>query len=155
MQPPDIGETWFEETRQQTGWLASNARPGGLADAFALAAPWSALKAVETAVRQAISPLVTALESHIAHPETFGAALDIVFQAQAEPGTPEAAVALYERIAEAGLTAAIDAGGSVAHHYGVGRTRRSYFARERGPEAMLALQAIKNALDPNGVLRPI
>ena len=152
---PELGETWFEEARTQSGWMSANARPGGIADMLAVFAPWSVIKGVEAAVRKAISPLVRELEVHLGHPSIEGAALDIRFSADANPATPEGAIALYQRIADAGLTAALAAGGSVTHHFGIGQTRRAYFERERGPVAMAALRAIKGALDPNGVLPAI
>jgi alkyldihydroxyacetonephosphate synthase len=150
-QPPEIGDAWFD-ARTTTDWLTANARPGGLADRFAVSSPWSAVKTVEAAMRQAIVPLVTHLNVQIAHCTPHGAAIEVGWQAQAEPATPTEALALYERIVNAGLTACLDAGGTVAHHFGIGRTRQRYFARERGPAAMAALQAIKAALDPNHIL---
>jgi alkyldihydroxyacetonephosphate synthase len=150
--PPEVGEKWFDEERSRTDWLAPNARPGGLADAFAVSAPWSVVKAVYSAVLAAISPLVTHLDSQISHAYPTGAALTFGFQAQAEPATPEAAAALYERIALAAFTAVQEAGGSIAHHYGVGSTRAAFFRHERGEGATAALRAVKNAFDPNGIL---
>jgi alkyldihydroxyacetonephosphate synthase len=148
----DIGEAWLDANRAGTGAMAANGRPGGVADVLALSAPWSSLKAVEAQVRAAIEPLATRLEMQIGHAYPHGAALDVAFEAQAEPATPEAAMQLYTRITAAGLEAAHDAGASVTHHYGVGRTRREAFLRERGAAGVAALRAIKSALDPNGVL---
>lgn len=150
--PAEIGEKWFDDERGRTDWLAPNARPGGLADVFAVSAPWSAVKAVYDAARVAVSPLVTHLDIQISHAYPTGAAITIGFQAQAEPATPEAAVKLYERIAAAGYSAIREAGGSLAHHYGVGSTRRAFFPQERGDGATAALRALKDAFDPNGIL---
>jgi alkyldihydroxyacetonephosphate synthase len=153
--PPEVGDTWFEEQRQNTGWLSPNARSGGLADVLAVSVPWSQVKAVYNAMHRAMSPLVTQLRGQFAHATSNGAALEFFFEAQAEPGSPEAALDLYERIVDTGLSACQNAGGSVAHHYGVGRTRAEAFIRERGPEQMNALHLIKCALDPNGILPPL
>ncbi|MES2464373.1 MAG: FAD-binding oxidoreductase [Armatimonadota bacterium] len=150
--PAEIGEKWFDEERSRTDWLAPNARPGGLADVFAVSAPWSAIKAVYAAARAAVNPLVTHLDIQITHAYPTGAAVTCRFEAQAEPPTPEAAAELYGRIAAAVFSAIEAAGGSIAHHYGVGSTRRAFFQQERGPEATAALRALKNAFDPNGVL---
>ncbi len=150
--PGEIGERWFDEERGRTDWLAPNARPGGLADVFAVSAPWSSVKAVCESVRAAVSPLVTHLDIQISHAYPTGAAVTIGFQAQAEPATPEEAVQLYERIATAGYTAVLEAEGSVAHHYGVGSTRRAFFKQERGDTASDVLKALKDAFDPNVVL---
>ena len=151
--PGDIGEAWWEE-RFQTGWMAPNARASGLADVLAVSAPWSKLPAVYDAMRRAVSPLVTQLHGHVGHAYPTGAALDITFQAQAEPATPDAAIDLHRRILAAGLNACADAGGSVAHHYGVGVAKRDFLAREHGETGLLLLRRLKAALDPNDILNP-
>lgn len=152
-QSPDLGETWWDE-RHQSGWLAPNARPGGLADVFALSAIWKNARDVESAVRAAVSPLVSRLFVHAGHAYPTGVALDFSFEAQADPGTPEAAAALYTRIRDAAAQACHDAGGAFAHHYGVGIARPSALLNELGPAGLSALRAIKAALDPNNILNP-
>jgi alkyldihydroxyacetonephosphate synthase len=152
-QPPDIGDSWWD-TRHQTGWLAPNARAGGLADVFALSATWSTLPAVHDAVRAALSPLVTGLSAHVGHAYSTGAALDFTWEAQAEPATPDAATDLYERICQTAFAACRNAGGSVAHHYGIGLARADAWQAERGEAGLLAWRRIKAALDPNNILNP-
>ena len=147
----DIGEAWFERREETTAW-AANGRPGGLADVFAIGATWSTIKRVEKAVRAALSPFVTRLALEIAHPTPNGAILEWVWEAQADPPTPEEYIALYGRIANASSHAARAADGVIAPSFGVGATRAEAFAAERGPEAMRLLQTLKTALDPNGIL---
>ena len=54
---------------------------------------------------------------------------------------------------DAGQRAVLDAGGALSHHHGVGLNRARFV-----PEALGAgfdvFQAVKDALDPNGVLNP-
>lgn len=152
-QPPDVGETFWDE-RFQTGWLAPNARAGGLADVFALSATWKQARAVHDAVRAALSPLVTQLHVHSGHADANGAALDFVFQARAEPATPDAATDLYERIRNAAADACRAAGGAFVHHYGVGVARPGALEDQNGDAGRLVLARIKTALDPNNVLNP-
>jgi alkyldihydroxyacetonephosphate synthase len=83
-----------------------------------------------------------------------GASLDFTWEAQAEPATPDAARDLYERICQAAFSACRDAGGSVAHHYGVGLARADAWQAERGEAGLLAWRRIKAALDPNNILNP-
>lgn len=147
------GDNWHRRW-QETDYLAANARPGGLADVFALAAPWTQLKALEVAARNAVAPLVTSLSIEIAHPTPHGAALELTVEAQAEPAAAEAALTLHRRITEALSSACQSQGGTMAHHYGIGRARRAQFAAERGPIVLAALRAIKAALDPNQILNP-
>ncbi len=152
-QSPDIGEAWWEE-RFETGWMAPNGRPGGIADVFAVSAPWSRLGGVYAAMGTALAPLVTQRHAHIGHAYASGAALNIIFEAQAEPGTPEAALELYGRITHAAVDACQDAGGLIAHHYGIGSAYRDAMAREWGEAGLATLRQIKAALDPNNILNP-
>lgn len=150
---PEIGEAWFEE-RFQTAWLAPNARPGGLADTLAVSAPWSKIGGVSAALRAAAAPLVTQLHAQIGQAYPTGAALEVTFQAQAEPATPEAASELYERITGGAREACLAAGGAFPHHYGVGVAGRQWRERTLGAAGLSTLRRIKAALDPANILNP-
>lgn len=59
---------------------------------------------------------------------------------------PAALDAVYEAV--------VAAGGSVSAEHGVGRAKRTWMARQRGPAAVEAMRAIRAALDPDGILNP-
>src|SRR5206468_711280 len=122
---PEIGDAWFE-ARGQSGGRAVNARPNGLADIVAVWATWTRIKAVEAAMRAALTPLVTHLSVQLAHATGSGAALEVQWQAEGD-------VVRYQEITEASLAACLTAGGTIVHHYGVGDLRRAAFAHARGP----------------------
>ena len=44
-------------------------------------------------------------------------------------------------------------GGALSHHHGVGLNRSRFVAEALGP-GLGVLQAVKDALDPNGILNP-
>ena len=44
--------------------------------------------------------------------------------------------------------------GSLSHHHGVGRVLAPWMKKEIGPVGMGLMRAIKNHLDPNGILNP-
>jgi alkyldihydroxyacetonephosphate synthase len=67
-------------------------------------------------------------------------------------GGPDA-LALHDRIWEDGMTAALDAGGVMNDHHGVGIKLGPYMRRQHGA-ALDAMAAIKAALDPHGVMNP-
>jgi alkyldihydroxyacetonephosphate synthase len=48
----------------------------------------------------------------------------------------------------------IDAGGTITHHYAVGRDHRPWYDRQRPQPFAEALRAAKQAVDPAGVLNP-
>jgi alkyldihydroxyacetonephosphate synthase len=67
-------------------------------------------------------------------------------------GGPDA-LALHDRIWEDGMTAALDAGGVMNDHHGVGIKLGPYMRRQHGA-ALDTMARIKAALDPNGVMNP-
>jgi glycolate oxidase len=50
--------------------------------------------------------------------------------------------------------AAIELGGTVTGEHGTGLTKRGFLELQRGPAAVAAMRAVKNALDPQGILNP-
>ncbi|MDR2281486.1 MAG: hypothetical protein LBE07_11630, partial [Gordonia sp. (in: high G+C Gram-positive bacteria)] len=57
--------------------------------------------------------------------------------------------------AKAAANAAIRAAGaSITHHHAVGTDHRGTYLEEIGEVQVTALRAVKNALDPNGILNP-
>jgi D-lactate dehydrogenase (cytochrome) len=49
---------------------------------------------------------------------------------------------------------AVAMGGSVSAEHGIGKLKREYLALQYGPRAMGDMRAVKNALDPDGILNP-
>jgi len=50
--------------------------------------------------------------------------------------------------------AAVALGGTVTAEHGIGSSRRAFLELQRGPEAVRVMRAIKDALDPLGILNP-
>jgi alkyldihydroxyacetonephosphate synthase len=63
------------------------------------------------------------------------------------------ALALHDRIWEDGMTAALDAGGVMNDHHGVGIKLGPYMRRQHGG-ALDAMRLLKAALDPNSIMNP-
>ncbi|MFC6953329.1 FAD-binding oxidoreductase [Halorubellus litoreus] len=64
------------------------------------------------------------------------------------------AVERGERVYKQIVEKAIDLGGTSTGEHGVGRGKRQYLERERGPGAVDAMRRVKRALDPDGILNP-
>ncbi len=62
----------------------------------------------------------------------------------------DAAGAVREQV----LSAAIDLGGTISAEHGIGVAKADWLERLKGPAAYSALRAIKQALDPAGILNP-
>ncbi|MDO5683647.1 MAG: FAD-linked oxidase C-terminal domain-containing protein, partial [Propionibacteriaceae bacterium] len=52
------------------------------------------------------------------------------------------------------ITSAIELGGTVTGEHGVGLLKRDGLAREQSPALLSMQRAIKDALDPHGILNP-
>jgi alkyldihydroxyacetonephosphate synthase len=52
------------------------------------------------------------------------------------------------------MSAALEAGGVISHHHGVGRVRAGALADELGADGLELLARVKRACDPDGVLAP-
>lgn len=59
-----------------------------------------------------------------------------------------------DRAVDAVLDAVLELGGSVSAEHGIGTAKRGWLLRQRGAAAVDAMQAIKAALDPDGILNP-
>jgi glycolate oxidase len=66
------------------------------------------------------------------------------------PGMDEKA---HEAIREI-FQAALDLGGTMSGEHGIGLTKAPYITMELSPDQLIAMKAIKKALDPNNILNP-
>ncbi len=74
---------------------------------------------------------------------------DLVF----ERGDPRAEA--LTKLVQADLyRAALELGGTITGEHGIGVARRDWLEQQRGPGAMRVMRAIKDALDPLGILNP-
>ena len=95
-------------------------------------------------------PEARAATCHLSHSYLDGACLYFTFAA-----TPpaEAIESTYVAMWDAGQQAVLAAGGNLSHHHGVGLNRARFMADAMG-SSLGVLQAVKDALDPKGILNP-
>ncbi|MDP7201694.1 MAG: FAD-binding oxidoreductase [Dehalococcoidia bacterium] len=60
----------------------------------------------------------------------------------------------YDEIKRAASEAVLAAGGTITHHHAVGRVHRPWYDRQRPDLFAQALKAVKQVVDPRGVLNP-
>jgi FAD/FMN-containing dehydrogenase len=60
----------------------------------------------------------------------------------------------YRALYEAAHAAAVGLGGSISAEHGIGIVRREELQRFESPEALSLMRALKQALDPKGILNP-
>src|SRR3954454_16263714 len=106
--------------------------------------------ALHRAVREPYADTGLELRMHFSHWYLWGT---MIYGRFVVPDGGDDALALHDRIWEDGMTAALDAGAVINDHHGVGIKVGPYMRRQHGA-AFDAIQRIKAALDPNGVMNP-
>lgn len=131
---------------------------GLFSDTMEVAAPWSKLRALYDGVRRALGAHVFVM-AHLSHAYPDGCCIYFSFAGTA--GKPEGDAgwdarceATYDRAWRAALSAAVDAGGTLAHHHGAGRSKAPRLSAEHGDGGIDAVRALMRVFDPRGILNP-
>ena len=129
---------------------------GTITETLETATRWSDLAALRAAVTTALTETLAALGTpplvmcHISHTYPTGASLyfTVVCAQAADPLSQWTAA---KRAAGDAITAT---GGTITHHHAVGRDHRPWMENEIGPLGIRVLRAVKEAIDPGGILNP-
>ena len=124
-----------------------------MVDTIEIAATWDRVNALYDAVVAALQavPGMLVASAHSSHSYVQGTNLYITFAMK--PADFAEAEAAYLQAWGAVMEATLAAGGTIAHHHGIGRLRVPWLERELGG-AYPVLRAIKRALDPAGIMNP-
>ena len=156
-----MGEQW-RQSRFQAPYLRDPMMDRGVGvDTLETAASWSKIGGLYGAVRAALEASI--LQSvpregakgivmcHMSHSYGDGASLyfTMIF-----PRVLDGDVAQWKSIKAAATEAILANGGTLSHHHGVGEDHAPWIATEKGELGIAVLRAIKQALDPAGVLNP-
>jgi alkyldihydroxyacetonephosphate synthase len=153
---PAAGAAWAEGRFAAPYLRDALLDAGALVETLETAAFWSAVPALYTAVRDALTrsltevgapPLVLA---HVSHVYASGASL--YFTVACAQG--EDPLARWAHAKAAACEAILAVGGAITHHHGIGTDHRPYFERQTGELGIAALRAVKRALDPEGIMNP-
>jgi alkyldihydroxyacetonephosphate synthase len=127
---------------------------GVLVETLETATFWSGLPRLHAAVTAAVTgalgddaPLVLC---HVSHVYETGASLYFTVAARQR----DDAVEQWAGAKRAATQAIVDAGATITHHHAVGRDHLPWLADEIGPVGVQVLRAVKERLDPEGVLNP-
>ena len=123
---------------------------GAFVDTMEVAATWSRLLPTYERVRAAVSKHVFVM-AHFSHAYPDGASIYFTFAGSASGD--EQALQVYDATWRAGLNAVHEAGGTLSHHHGVGRSKAPAMRREQGV-AIDVVRALKCVMDPQGILNP-
>ncbi len=128
---------------------------GALAETLETAATWTNLPKVYDAVRVALRMSLgdgAVVGCHVSHIYPTGASLYFTVIASADP---RRRVEQWLDAKAAVNQAIVTAGGTISHHHAVGTAHRDYVERDLGgPVGVAMLRAVKDAVDPRGILNP-
>lgn len=123
---------------------------GAFIDTMEVASPWSRLLPMYTAVHAALSQHVFVM-AHFSHAYPDGASIYFTFAGTARDD--ERALVAYDAAWRDALVAVVAAGGTLSHHHGVGRSKAPAMRSEQGA-AIEVVRALKDVMDPRGILNP-
>jgi alkyldihydroxyacetonephosphate synthase len=128
---------------------------GLFVDTMEVAATWSRLDALYEGVRRALGPDVFVM-AHMSHAYPDGCCIYFSFAGAPKEVTADwdaACVRRYDEAWKRALAAVLEAGGTIAHHHGVGRSK-SHALRGELRDGIEVLKKVKRAFDPNRILNP-
>jgi alkyldihydroxyacetonephosphate synthase len=122
---------------------------GGIVDTIEVSALFKDAARLYRDMVAAMKGVEGALEvsGHYSHFYREGACLYVTFA-----GIPKDPLRYYQDTWDAAMKATLQNNGSISHHHGVGFWRIQYIEQELGASGVRLLKAIKNALDPEGIL---
>jgi alkyldihydroxyacetonephosphate synthase len=152
----DCGETpvehWFE-TRFRVTETSSMPPYKIVFDTIEVASSWDNAAEVYHSVLNNMDNVkgILMITAHVSHFYPNG--VGIYFSWGGVPPRDMSELEFYQEGWDTVIKAVIDAGGSIAHHHGIGINRSHWMEKEWG-SAMKYLIKIKELLDPNNILNP-
>jgi alkyldihydroxyacetonephosphate synthase len=144
-------DRWMSH-RNDVSALEALISKGFVVDTMEISGLWAALPRIyeETIAALKAVPGTLAASAHQSHSYLDGGCLYFTFAGKVEPDDKDR---FYRAIWDAGQRAVLANGGALSHHHGVGLNRSRFVQEALGP-AFDVLAALKDALDPRGILNP-
>ena len=151
------GRSW-EHGRYQGPYLRDTLMGmGAMVETLETSQTWSRLGdlhgAVGDAIRRALDEQGTPgiVWCHLSHAYPDGASLYFTFISRRRPG---AELEQWRQVKRAACEAIVANGATITHHHAVGRDHAPYMEAEVGATGLEALRAVKERLDPAGIMNP-
>jgi alkyldihydroxyacetonephosphate synthase len=130
---------------------------GYMVETLETAHTWTRLDELYEAVRGAIAASLEAegtpglVFCHVSHAYRDGASLYFTFLARRDRARE---IEQWRAVKEAASRAIVGTGGTITHHHAVGRDHAPYMPAEVGELGLESLRAVKERLDPAGIMNP-
>lgn len=151
--PIEATEHWLAQ-RNHVPTFRSFLDSGIMVDTIEVAAPYDKILTVYNDAVAALSQIdgIWNGSAHSSHAYRNG--LNLYFSFAVKPKQAEDMRASYQQCWRAVMEAVLSAGGTIAHHHGIGRVRRGWLEQELQNGGLSMLRAVKSALDPTGFMNP-
>jgi alkyldihydroxyacetonephosphate synthase len=151
------GRSW-EHGRYQGPYLRDTLMGmGAMVETLETSHTWSRLHELHAAVGDAIHGALDAAGTpglafcHLSHAYADGASLYFTFISRAKRGEE---IEQWQAVKRAASEAIVASGATITHHHAVGRDHAPYMRAEVGETGLDVLRAIKDRLDPTGIMNP-
>lgn len=151
------GRSW-EHGRYQGPYLRDTLMGmGAMVETLETSHTWSELSRLHGAVGGAIRDSLAAQGTpglvfcHLSHAYADGASLYFTFISRAREG---AEIEQWRQVKRAASEAIVARGATITHHHAVGRDHAPYMEAEVGETGLDVLRAVKQQLDPTGIMNP-
>jgi alkyldihydroxyacetonephosphate synthase len=151
------GRSW-EHGRYQGPYLRDTLMGmGAMVETLETSHTWTELASLHAAVGGAIRDSLAGQGTpglvfcHISHAYADGASLYFTFISRSREG---AEVEQWRQVKQAACEAIVASGGTITHHHAVGRDHAPYMEAEVGRTGLDVLRAVKEQLDPAGIMNP-
>jgi alkyldihydroxyacetonephosphate synthase len=151
------GRSW-EHGRYQGPYLRDTLMGmGAMVETLETSHTWTELAGLHTAVGGAIRASLAGQGTpglvfcHLSHAYPDGASLYFTFISRSRQG---AEVDQWRQVKQAACQAIVAKGGTITHHHAVGRDHAPYMEAEVGRTGLDVLRAVKQQLDPAGIMNP-
>ena len=121
---------------------------GAMVETLETSHTWSRLHELHAAVAGAIRRLAFC---HLSHAYADGASLYFTFISRAKRGEE---IEQWSAVKRAACEAIVACGGTITHHHAVGVDHAPYMRAEVGEAGIGVLRAVKEQLDPTGIMNP-
>ncbi len=151
------GRSW-EHGRYQGPYLRDTLMEmGAMVETLETSHTWARLGELHDAVAKAIHDSLDGQGTpglvfcHLSHAYADGASLYFTFIARCRRG---AELEQWGEVKRAASEAIVASGGTITHHHAVGRDHAPYMEAEVGEAGLEVLRAVKDQLDPTGIMNP-
>ena len=151
------GRSW-EHSRYQGPYLRDTLMDlGAMVETLETSHTWARLGELHAAVGAAIRDSLAAQGTpglvfcHLSHAYPDGASLYFTFISRARRGEE---LEQWRAVKRAASEAIVAAGATITHHHAVGRDHAPYMEAEVGRTGLEVLRAVKERLDPAGIMNP-